>query len=75
MPRSKKEKRRRAASPYALFVKEHYASTRDQFSRPQERIKHIAQLWRNGKTPTTITVPATGDVKETKTKGDCSCGH
>ena len=47
MPRPKKEKRRRVASPYALFVKKHYPSTRDKFSRPQERIKHIAQLWRD----------------------------
>ena len=76
MPRSQKEKRRCAASPYALFVKEHNASTRDQFSRPQERIKHIAQLWRDAKTPTTTaTVPAAEDAEKTKMKGDCGCDH
>jgi len=65
MPRPKKEKRRRVASPYALFVKKHYPSTRDKFSRPQERIKHIAQLWRDERKN---KEPAAGNTEEEEEK-------
>ena len=65
MPRPKKEKPRRVASPYALFVKKHYPSTRDKFSRPQERIKHIAQLWRDGGKN---KEPASGNTEEEGTE-------
>ena len=49
MARPKKVKPKRAASPYAVFVKEHYADAKKQFIKPQERIRHIAQLWRESK--------------------------
>ena len=49
MARPKKVKPKRAASPYALFVKTHYAAAKDKFTRPQDRIRHIAKLWRESK--------------------------
>jgi hypothetical protein len=55
MARPKKQKKTRAASPYALFVKKMYPSTRGQFERPQERIRHIAKLWREQKSSNTAT--------------------
>ena len=49
MARPKKEKKQREASPYALLVKKMYPSIRGKFERPQERIRHIAELWREQK--------------------------
>jgi len=51
MARPKKVKKKRAASPYAVFVKAHYAAAKSKFKTPQERIRHIAKLWRESKTP------------------------
>ena len=49
MARPKKIKPKRAASPYAVFVKTHYPAAKKKFTRPQDRIRHIAQLWRESK--------------------------
>ena len=52
MARPKKVKKKRAASPYAVFVKAHYPAAKIKFKTPQERIRHIAKLWRESKTAT-----------------------
>ena len=49
MARPKKLKKKRAASPYAVFVKKHYPAAKIKFKTPQERIRHIAKLWREAK--------------------------
>ena len=51
MARPKKVKKKRKASPYAVFVKAHYAAAKSKFKTPQERIRHIAKLWRESKKP------------------------
>ena len=38
--------KKRAPSAYAKFVKAHYAATRVTHKRSQDRIRHIASLWR-----------------------------
>jgi hypothetical protein len=40
---------RRTPCTYAQFVKANYAAARAKFTRPQERIQHIATLWRQHK--------------------------
>ena len=52
MARPKKIKKKRKPSPYAVFVKAHYAAAKSKFKTPQERIRHIAKLWRESKTAT-----------------------
>ena len=47
---------RRAPSTYAQFVKANYAAARAKFTRPQERIRHIATLWRQHKAKSTPTI-------------------
>ena len=49
MARPKKVKKKRKPSPYAVFVKAHYAAAKSKFKTPQERIRHIAKLWRESK--------------------------
>ena len=51
MARPKKVKKKRAASPYAVFVKAHYPAAKNKFKTPQERVRHIAKLWRESKKP------------------------
>ena len=51
MARPKKIKKKRKPSPYAVFVKAHYAAAKSKFKTPQERIRHIAKLWRESKKP------------------------
>ena len=46
---SPKKDEKRETSPCALFVKKMYPSIRGKFERPQERIRHIAELWREQK--------------------------
>ena len=36
---------RRVPSTYAKFVKANYVAAQTKFTRPQERIRHIATLW------------------------------
>ena len=40
---------RRTPFNYAQFVKANYAAAQAKFTRPQERIRHIATLWRQHK--------------------------
>ena len=40
------KQKKRAPSTYAQFVKANYAATRATHKRAQDRIKHIASLWR-----------------------------
>ena len=44
---------RRTPSAYAQFVEANYAAARAKFPHPQERIRHIATLWREHKAKST----------------------
>jgi hypothetical protein len=52
------KQKKRAPSAYAQFVKANYAATRATHKRSQDRIKHIASLWRahNASPPSTRKV-------------------
>ena len=53
-----KTKTKRVGHAYSAFVKTHYADAKKQFKRPQDRIRHIASLWRAQKAKAREAAPA-----------------